>query len=80
MSYSETCRVSIKAQKRLKYLSVTVVCGPLNRERNVFVYLWGLFATGGGGSTAGGGQGGGAGLGWALLSGRGHLVQTVLPG
>ena len=46
----------------------------------VGVYLWGLFAAGRGGCAARGGQGGRAGLGRGFFTGRGHLVQAVLPG
>lgn len=43
-------------------------------------YLRGLLATRRGGGAAGGSQGGGAGLWGAIFTGRGHLVQTILPG
>lgn len=61
-------------------LCVVHVTACVCAHTDVSVYLWGLFAARRGGSAARGGQRSGAGLRGALLTGRGHLVQAVLPG
>lgn len=79
MSYTEIYQVCV-LQKRFKYLSFCVFVWSTCVHTDVCLYLRGLFATRRGGSAAGGGQRGWAGLWGTLLTGRGHLVQAILPG